>query len=185
MVRNSRLLEKEHTGLIIIDMQTKLLKAMLHKDEMMENCKKLMAGCKILKVPIFLTEQNPKGLGKTSAALKKVMGEIEPWEKTSYSCAGIEGFVRQLRTQKLDQLILTGIESHVCIWQSALDLLNTGFQVTVAQDCISSRKQEDFDIALKGMQQEGIALKSTEMILFELLKTCNDEGFKKILALIK
>ena len=86
---------------------------------------------------------------------------------------------------QLDQLILCGIESHVCIWQSAMDLLNTGFKITVARDCISSRKQADFDNSLEQMQQEGIALKSTEMILFELLQTCDEEGFKKILDLIK
>lgn len=185
MLRNSRLLEKEHTGLIVIDIQTKLLKAMQHKDEMTKNCKKLIQGCKILKVPIFLTEQNPKGLGKTSTPVKKAIGEAEPVEKTSFSCAGIAGFVNQLRSKMLDQLILCGIESHVCIWQSAMDLISSGFQVTVAGDCISSRKQEDLDHAVHQMRQEKIAVCSTEMILFELLETSDNDAFKEILTLIK
>jgi len=185
MLRNSKLLKKDRTGLIIIDIQKKLLKAMINKNELVENCEKLIKGCKILNLPLFLTEQNPESLGETSEVIKKAVGKVKAIQKKSFSCCGIDGFINKIRTAKLNQLILCGIESHVCIWQSAMDFKSDDFQVVVAKDCVSSRKESDFINALQRMSQEGIAVNSTEMIFFELLKNCDDDAFKKILKLIK
>ncbi len=185
MFRNSTLLEPDRSGLFIIDIQEKLLKTMFNKDELIKNCEKLIKGCTILKIPVFLTEQNPEGLGKTSKIIKKSIGEIEPIEKSTFSCCGIDGFINKVRSHKLNQIILCGIESHVCIWQSAMDFLSNDFQVVVAKDCISSRKETDYQNALQRMVQEGIAVDSTEMIFFEMVKRYSSDFFKEILELIK
>jgi len=185
MFRNAKLLEPDRSGLFIIDLQSKLLKAMFNKDELIENCQKLIKGCILLELPVFLTEQNPEGLGKTSKVIKNAIGEAEPIEKSTFSCSGIDGFINKVRSHKLDQIILCGIESHVCVWQSAMDFLSSDFQVVVAKDCTSSRRQTDYQNALQRMAQEGIAVDSTEMILFEMIKSHDTDVFKKILELIK
>lgn len=185
MFRNAKLLEPDRSGLFIIDIQEKLLKAMFNKDELIKNCEKLIKGCTILELSVFLTEQNPESLGKTSKVIKKAIGEVEPIEKSTFSCCGIDGFINTVRSHKLDQIILCGIESHVCVWQSAMDFISNDFQVVVAKDCTSSRNETDYQNALQRMLQEGIAVDSTEMILFEMLKSFDTDTFKKILELIK
>jgi nicotinamidase-related amidase len=185
MARNLQLLDTKRTGLLVVDMQKKLLKTMPNPELLTENVLKLIDGFKIIERPVFLTEQNPAGLGKTETAIKKALKGIEILEKLSFSCCGIEGFSQKLRKQKIDQVVLCGIETHICIWQTAMDLLYDGFDVIVVKDCVSSRKEIDSETALNRMQANRIQLSTIETVLFELLKKAGTDEFQKISALIK
>ena len=185
MDRNLQLLNKERTGLLVIDMQKKLLKTMPAPDILKENVLKLIEGFKIIERPVFLTEHYPEGLGKTETAIKKVLKGVEIEEKLSFSCCGIEGFSRKLRKQKIDQVVLCGIETHICIWQTAMDLLYHSFNVTVVKDCVASRKEIDGETALARMQANRIQISTAETVLFELLGKAGAEPFQKISELIK
>ena len=185
MIKNLLLLDKKRTGLVVVDMQKKLLKAMPNPDLLKENVLKLIEGFKIIERPIFLTEQYPEGLGKTETAIKKVLKEVEIEEKMSFSCCGIKGFSQKLRKQKVDQVVLCGIETHICIRQTAMDLLSEGFGVVVVKECVSSRKEIDSETALNQMQANRIQISTTETVLFELLEIAGTDEFKKISELIK
>ncbi|OVE78790.1 hypothetical protein BVY01_04400, partial [bacterium I07] len=138
-----------------------------------------------MDLPVFATEQYPEGLGATDLKIHKALGDIEISTKLSYSCCGINSFKAQLRAQKIDQLVICGIESHVCVWQTAMDLSDDGFQVEVAVDATASRKNTDHENALKRMTQAGIMTTTVEMALFELLEVAEGDVFKKVLKLIK
>ena len=185
MSRSQVLLNRKNTGLIVIDVQEKLVPAIHNNKEVIGNCVKLIEGFKALDLPVFVTEQYPEGIGKTVKSIHNALGDIAVKEKMIFSCMGIEGFALELRKARLDYIVLCGIETHVCLWQSSMDLLNDGFNVTVASDCVSSRKESDRITALTRMAQNGVQVASCEMILFELLEKSGDEEFKKILSIIK
>jgi nicotinamidase-related amidase len=185
MAKNVTLLDKNRTGLIVIDIQKKLIKKMQDPELLVANACKLIEGFKILERPIFLTEQNPKGLGKTETAVKKALKNVEVIEKMSFSCCGVKGFVNNLCKQKINQIVLCGIEAHVCIWQTALDLLANNFQVVVVKDGVSSRNDLDKETLLNQMRINHIQVSTTETVLFELLKSAESEAFEKISELIK
>jgi len=185
MSRSPILLNKYNTGLIVIDVQEKLLPVIHNNQELVDNCVKLINGFKALELPVFVTEQYPEGIGRTVEPIRNALGDISVKEKMTFSCMGIEGFTLELRKAKIEYLVLCGIETHVCLWQSSMDFLNDGFDVIVASDCVSSRKEYDKITALSRMAQNGVQVASTEMILFELLERSGDDEFKKILSIIK
>lgn len=183
--KNEKILSRDSSALIIIDIQEKILNAMHHKDLVVENTLKLIKGFKILNIPIFYTEQYPKGLGATAASLLKELEGLSPIQKMSFSCYGAEGFFTRLKDNNVKQVVIAGIESHVCIQQSVLDLLANDFQVNVAADCCSSRKETDHRIALDRMKTHGAEITTAEAILFELLNLPGTEEFKQISEIIK
>ncbi len=185
MARNLQLLDKKRSGLIVVDMQKKLLKTMPALDLLKSNVLKLIEGFKIIERPVFLTEQNPEELGKTETAIKKVLKGIEIEEKLSFSCCGMKGFSQKLRKQKTDQVVLCGIETHISIWQTAMDLLYDGLDVIVVKDCVSSRKEIDNETALNQMQANGLRISTVETVLFELLEKAGIDEFQKISELVK
>lgn len=185
MPRNPILLDRNRAGLLVIDIQKKILAVMAEPEKVVENAVRLIKGFKILKCSIFITEQYPEGIGKTVTQIKRALGSVEIPEKLTFSCCGIEGLTRSIRKQKIDQLILCGIESHVCVWQTAMDLVFDGFQVSVVRDAISSRNNEDYEAALHRMVVHDIEVSTTEMVLFELLKEAGTAEFKKMAKLIK
>ena len=185
MSRNPILLDRNRVGLLVIDIQQKLLKVMAHQDQVVENTVKLIKGFKIFQRPIFITEQYPEGIGKTVTPIKKVLGEVEIQQKLTFSCCGIEGLVHSFRSEKVDQLVLCGIETHICVWQTAMDLLDQGFRVSVVKDAVSSRKDMDYETALSRMILHGIDVVTTEMVLFEILERAGIDEFKEVAKLIK
>ncbi|MCP5061543.1 MAG: hydrolase [Ignavibacteriae bacterium] len=184
MSRNKIILQRENTALLIIDIQEKILKAMLNHKEFLQNVMKLIMGINILQVPIYFTEQNPKGLGNT---VKEIKDELtgEAIQKMSFSCIGADNLFEQLKKKKISQVIVSGIETHVCVQQTVLDLLANGFQVNVLADAVASRKQLDKEIALKRMEKHGAEITTHEAVLFELLNICGTQEFKDISKLIK
>lgn len=172
-------------GLVVVDIQERLLPAIWEKERVVRNSVLLIRSAAVLGVPVFATEQYRKGLGNTVPEVAGAVEVFAPREKLAFSACGAEGFVEALRAKKVSDAILCGIEAHVCVCQTALDLLAEGFRVYVAADAISSRTAENHRLGLDRMRDAGAVIVSTEMIVFELLGRAGTEEFKKILGLIK
>ncbi len=185
MKKNPIILRKESTALLIIDMQERILSVIHNFESILQNTLKLLKGFKVLRLPIFFTEQYPKGLGITS---KLILDELEgnnSIQKMSFSCSGAENLFVEFLQKNLTQIVVTGIETHVCVQQTVLDLLANNFQINLAADAVSSRKEFDFKIALERMRKAGAEITTTESILFELLEVCGTPEFKEISKIIK
>ena len=182
--RHQKLLRKPDTALLIIDIQERIIKVINEYERVIEKSIKLIEGFKILKLPIFYTEQYPKGLGNTVIEIKKIL-EIEPHEKMTFSCYNASGLFKELIDKDIKQVVVCGVESHVCVQQTVLDLLANGFQVDVAADAVSSRREFDYKTAIERMKHHGAEITTAESILFELLNICGTEEFKKISKLVK
>jgi len=185
MNRNIKLLSRDKTALLLIDVHEKILDVMINKEKLVDNCIKLIQGFKILNLPIFYTEQYPKGLGPTSHLLLKELEGLSAIQKTSFSCLGAGNLFQRLRDNNIKQVVVAGIESHVCIQQTVLDLLANDFQVDVCTDAVSSRKENDFDTAIERMRNNNSEITTVESVLFELMEDSRTEEFKKISAIIK
>ena len=185
MPRNPVLLKRKRSGLLVIDIQEKILAVMANSKQVVDNSVKLIKSFIILERPIFVTEQYPEGLGNTNTKVKKALGDVEIQEKLTFSCCGLEGMSRSIRAQRIEQIVLCGIESHVCVWQTAMDLMFDGLKVSVVRDAISSRTNENYEAALERMMANGIQITTTEMVLFELLRKAGTDEFKAISKLIK
>lgn len=179
------LLSKEKTILVLVDIQEKLLNVMWKKEELISNVCKLIGAFKIMEIPILLTEQYPQGMGKTDTSISELVKEIEPMEKICFSCVGKGEFNEKIKSSGKKQVVLCGIEAHICLLQTALDLLDQDYFVYIPYDGTSSRKEKDYRNALKRMQKEGVIIGSFESAIFELLKVAVTPPFKEILKIIK
>jgi nicotinamidase-related amidase len=185
MKRFRNLLRTDKTALLVIDIQKKILPVILNHQLIIENTLKLIRGFKILSLPVYYTEQYPKGLGNTIPEIQNELSGIKPFEKMSFSCSGAEKLFDELKERNLKQIVVAGIETHVCVQQTALDLLANDFQVNIAADAVSSRKEIDHSIALERMKSHGGEITSTETVLFELLEVCGTDVFRQISKLVK
>lgn len=185
VLRNPKILDRAKTALLIIDIQERILGVMNSPEEVTANTKKLIQGSKILGIPVYYTEQYPKGLGPTAGEIKAELEGVNAIQKMSFSCSGAGELFSELKLKNISQVIVCGIESHVCVQQTVLDLLTSGFQVDVAADAVSSRREKDYKIALKRMQSNGAEVTTTESILFELLNVCGTDEFKSISKIVK
>ncbi len=176
---------KTKTAAVIIDYQERLLPHMRNHEDTLENVVKLIKGLKILNIPTILTQQYTRGLGETVAPIKELFDDFKFVEKTSFSCYDAPDFAIQLETLGKEFVIVAGIESHVCVLQTVLDLKENGHIPVVIEDCINSRKKNDKRIAMARFRQEGIIVASVESILFELTRTAKAEEFKAISNLVK
>ncbi len=171
--------------LAVVDVQGKLAQLMVNKEALFKNIRILIQAAKLLGIPILWCQQAPKVLGPTVAEIAELLAADEPIDKASFSCWGVEPFRDRLRATGRKQVLLCGIETHVCIYQTALDLLGQDFDVTVIADAVSSRTPENKQIGLDRVAAEGAAIAGTEMALFELLKTAKHPQFKPIARLVK
>jgi nicotinamidase-related amidase len=178
-------LRRAKAGLIVMDIQEKLLPAIFEKERLVENAVRLIRGAQILRVPVSASEQYRKGLGVTVREVAVALSGVAPVEKVAFSSCGAQGFVESLKARNVSQAILCGMESHVCVSQTCLDLLEGGFNVFVAADAVSARSLENHRIGVERMRDAGAVIVSTEMALFELLERAGTEEFKKVLALVK
>jgi nicotinamidase-related amidase len=183
MKRFEKLLRKEKTALLIIDIQKKILPVILNHQTIVENTLKLIRGFKILSLPVYYTEQYPKGLGNTVDEIQNELNGSLPFEKMSFSCSGADNLFEKLKDT--NQIVIAGIETHVCVQQTVLDLLANNFQVNIAADAVSSRKETDYRIALERMKANGAEITTTESILFELLDVSGTDLFKQVSKLVK
>ncbi len=177
-------LDEKNCLLILIDIQEKLV-AMLEKNTVVKQSNILLKTANILGVPTIITEQYPKGLGKTVDYLAEHLGNAKVFEKTSFSALKDEGFLDLVKSYGKKQIIIGGIESHICVHQTVADLIENGFEVYVVKDACASRKKDNFKNAIRLMRQNGAKIADTEIVLFELLKTSRHPHFKEVQALIK
>jgi nicotinamidase-related amidase len=179
------MLKIENTILIVIDLQEKLVRAMHQKEQLIENSRKLITGLQLLNVPAICTEQNPRGLGNTIPEISSLFGSFNPLPKFSFSCCGDSGFMKEVSKYGRKQVLLAGIEAHVCVYQTAVDLLNLGYEVQFVSDCMSSRTAGNLNVAIERLTNEGVKITSTEMLLFELLGKAEGNLFKEISKIVK
>ncbi len=170
-------------ALLIIDVQEKIIRAIFNKDLITKNIKKLIDAYQILEENIFVSEQNPLKLGATIPELLPKKG-FKKINKMEFSLAEIQEFLKELKNKKITNLIICGIETHICIQQTVLDCLQKGFEVILVTDAMSSRNKLDHEIALQRMIQMGAILTTTESIIFELCKTADRKEFKEIRNII-
>ena len=180
-----RTLNAASTALLLIDFQEKLFPAMHDKDKLLRNVVKLVQGAKVLEIPIMITEQYPKGLGPTITEIKSLIPDIKPVEKVCFNCCDEDQFCSALDGLKRKQVLIAGIEAHICVYQTAIALVGTGYDVQVVGDCVASREPENKVTALSRMVGEGVSLTTMEMALFELLKEAKGDKFKQISNIVK
>jgi nicotinamidase-related amidase len=179
------MLQIQDCCLVVVDVQGKLAQLMHDKRTLFKNIRILIQAAKILDIPTLWCQQRPDALGPTVPDVAELLADHEPINKASFSCCGCEQFNSQLNTLNRNKVLLCGIEAHVCIYQTAVDLLRKEFRVDVIADAVSSRTRENKEIALSRMAAEGAHISSVEMSLFELLKTADHPQFKQIAKLVK
>ena len=179
------MLKSKKTALIIVDVQGKLAQLMDAKETLFENLQKIIKGIQALGIPILWLEQNPEGLGSTIPEVSELLASIEPISKYSFSGCRNERFIHALKAANRNQFLIVGIETHVCVYQTALDLVDLGYEVEVVTDAVSSRTMDNKKVALQKMSDAGVGLTSTEMALFELLEVAEGDQFKEILKIVK
>lgn len=179
------ILDDKNVAILIIDIQEKLLIASFNKEQILKNSVILAKTANILGLPVFITEQYPKGLGETVSEIKISNQNGVYYEKVDFNALADENLLEKLKQLQKKQIILFGIETHICVHQTAQALIENGFDVIIARDACGSRKEEEYLLALEQMKSYGANIKSTEMILFELIKTSKHPNFKEIQYLIK
>ena len=179
------MLEVGSCALVVIDIQGKLSQLMYRKEALFENAQKLIKGAQILEVPIIVTEQYPKGLGPTIPEIAALFPNFKPLPKVAFSCCGDEGFQQELLAVNRRQILICGIETHVCVYQTTVDLLASGYEVEVVADVVSSRTAENREIGLQRIRDEGAGITSVEMALFELMKAAEGPKFKEVSKIVK
>lgn len=176
---------RENTIGLVIDIQERLVPVMEENEQLIENCKKLIQGLQVLGVPMLVTQQYTKGLGETIEEIKTLIPDFQFIEKKDFSCYGEAVFAEKLDNSGAKDVIICGIESHVCVLQTALDLKEAGYVPVVVMDCVSSRTFDNVDLATERFRYEGIMMTSLESVLFELTRSAGAPGFKEISKLVK
>jgi nicotinamidase-related amidase len=181
-------LQRNDTLLLVIDVQEKLMHVIDRAAETERNIERLVRGFHLLDVPALLTEQYVRGLGPSTPVVRTAFeesGGYTPIEKSCFSGYGCSEFVMALRNLRRKHVVISGIEAHVCVYQTTADLLANGYDVTIVADAISSRAAENREIALRRMVTDGARLSSTEMVLFELTVESGTDEFRSISRLVK
>lgn len=179
------MLNVEDTALIVIDVQGKLAEIVDESDFILRNIETLIKGAKILNIPIVYVEQYPEGLGPTVEQLQRHLEGAHYVKKRTFSAFLEDSFVEMLAKLNRHSLLIAGIESHVCVYQTVRDLLKQSYNVEVVADGVSSRTAQNRQIGIERMKAEGASITSTEMVLFDLMKTSTNPQFREISALIK
>ena len=180
-------IQREEAVLVVVDVQDVLMKKMNQgvAENVIRNIRTLLTFAQKMAIPVLITEQYPKGLGQTVSEIKMELESILPIEKVSFSCCGVETFNEKLNQTGRKQVILTGIETHVCVLQTADDLIQGGHEVHAVADAICSRRKLDWEIGLRWMEKKGAMISTTEIIAFQLLKEAGTEEFKGLSKLLK
>jgi nicotinamidase-related amidase len=176
---------KDDTAGLIIDIQERLFPFIHEHDRIARNTAILIQGFKTLDLPIVVTQQYTKGLGGTVAPVLEALGTENYLEKVAFSCCDDNGFMQELSRHGRKNVVIAGIEAHVCVLQTTIDLISNGYQPIVVEDCVSSRSPNDKTVAIARMRAEGAIITTYESILFELLRFSGTSEFKSISKLVK
>jgi len=175
----------DKTIMLLIDVQGQLAQLMHEKEKLFKSLEVMIQGMKILGVPIIWMEQIPKNLGPTTESISKYLTQEEPIEKFSFSCCDEPRFMDKFKEAGRTQVLLTGIETHICVFQTGNDLIHKGCEVQVVSDCVSSRTRENKEIGIQRIIQSGGQVTCVEMAFFELMRAAKGDQFKQIVRLIK
>ncbi len=178
-------LDKENALLVIVDIQERLAVVMSERQKVVANCLHLIEAAKLLSIPILLTEQYPKGLGPTVVEIEKALPSYDPLEKITFSCCKDPRFLNRLSSIGRKKVILCGMETHVCVLQTCIGLLQEGYDVHVVEDAVCSRTKENFMTGIEFMRDAGAVITCAETVLFQLLEKAGTEEFKTISRRIK
>ena len=184
-MNNSPFLEIDKTALIVVDMQERLFPVMHEKEKLLRSVIKLIKGAQALEIPVIFTEQYPKGLGPTLPEIKELVPDFKPIEKVSFNCCDEAVFCQALEVLKRKQVLIAGIEAHICVYQTAAALARARYEVQVVEDCVASREVENKTVTIFKMGAAGIMPTTMEMALFELLKVAKGDKFKAISNIVK
>jgi nicotinamidase-related amidase len=179
------MLTTDNTVLLIVDVQGKLAHLMQDKEILFNNISKTIKGAQVLDIPIILAEQYPAGLGPTIPEVAGLFEKPNAISKTSFSCCGEDRFMQVLNALHPENVLVAGIETHVCVYQTIRDLIKAGFAVQIIADAVSSRTKDNKRIGLKKSIKAGAEITSVETVLFELLRVAGGEKFKNILEIVK
>jgi len=180
-------LEAERCALLVVDIQARLLPPIFQKEQLIKNCQLLIRLAGILKLPALVTTQYAKGLGNTVPEIASLLPETQPIDKQMFSCFGSDAFCSQLKRLpgNRNTVLLCGMESHICVTQTALAALREGYIAHVASDAVSSRTEWNWKIGLERMRAAGAVISSTEMIIYELLRSSGAPAFKELLPYLR
>jgi nicotinamidase-related amidase len=184
-MKKPNLLNPANTVLVAIDFQERLFTVMHDKEKLLRQVVKLIQGAVVLDIPVILTEQYPRGLGPTLPEIAGLLPDVKPIEKTCFSCCDAESFNASLAATNRKQVLIYGIEAHICVYQTAVALSQAGYDVQVVADCVSSRDPENKMVSLFKMGAAGIPPTTMETALFELLKIGSGDKFKQISNIVK
>ncbi len=179
------MLNRENTGLIVVDIQGKLAGLVYESDTVIANCATLIQGAKALDLPIVLLEQNPERLGSTISELSCHLESISPIPKFTFNACECPEFLEAIKFHHIENWIICGIEAHICVYQTARSLVEQGYNVELVSDCVSSRTHANLQVGINRSLASGAAITSLEMCLYELVKDCRTPEFKKILGLVR
>lgn len=179
------MLKTEDTGLLLVDIQGKLAQLMHDRTLLFENLQKLVKGIRVLGVPVLWVEQNPAGLGSTIPEVADLLTGVQPIAKLSFSACGEPRFVSALTDAGCMQVLVAGIEAHICVYQTVADLVERGYGVQVVADAVSSRTPANKAVGLEKMRAAGASLTSVETALFELLREARGDVFRAISKIVK
>ncbi len=179
------MLKADNAVLVVIDVQGKLATLMHEKEDFYSKTVQMIEGVKTLEMPILWNEQLPDKLGNTIESVAAAMEGMAPMIKESFSCYGNPEFVKRLKESGRKQALIVGMETHVCVYQTAMDLLREGYEVYVVADAVSSRTLQNREIGLKAMMAAGAKITCVEMALFEMLHVAKGEAFRKVIKIVK
>jgi nicotinamidase-related amidase len=180
-------LEAQHCALVVVDIQEKLLPPIFEKERLLRNSQLLIRLAKILGIPVLMTTQYVKGLGPIVPEIASLAPEVRPLDKMEFGCFNNQAFCGAVKALPGDRntVLLCGMESHICVTQTALGALNSGYLVHVASDAVSSRTEWNWNIGLERMRAAGALISSTEMMIYELLRSSGGPAFKEMLQYLK
>jgi len=178
-------LDTDNTGLLVVDVQEKLMQVMGRRQQVTDNIVKLLHLSQLYKHPIILTEQYPKWLGPTLPEIAAPIPTYEPIRKMHFDCCDEDAFIERLESEGLKNIIITGVEAHICIFQTCVSILERGYAVHVPRDAVDSRTNENLHVGLELMNKAGALITSTETIIYQILKKAGTNEFKKMLKLMK
>jgi len=181
----SELLDRDRSVLVLIDVQERLFPHVYEQARVLSRIDLLIYAAKLLHVPLVLTEQYPRGLGRTIDAIRQALPEEQPLEKMDFSCLPALGFRERLSSLKRDQIVLAGIETHICVTQTALDLSSQGERIFVVADATASRRPLDAQTALRRLDRNGLTILTAESVVFEWLRRAGTEEFKALQPKLK
>ncbi|MBN2225936.1 MAG: hydrolase [candidate division Zixibacteria bacterium] len=179
------MLQADNAALVIVDIQGKLASLMYQKEIFYDNVVRMIKGARLLNIPIIWNEQLPDKLGATIEPIKSELSDLHPLVKKSFSCCGNPDFVKRLKATGRKQVLLTGMETHICVFQTAVDLLDAGYEVHLVTDAVASRFEHNYRVGIERIKDHGAIVTSTEMALFEMFDIAEGPQFKELVKIVK